>query len=151
MKPPPLQNFQFNLKISLNVGRPSRLNPLGISNNHAWSEYGYMFWNLTFWCSLRRRPSPFSSLLGMFLLRNVPSGEERPLFSQANLRVRSIRKSGFRFKNPDFGFAIEREIRKRISTLRYLLLDFHLYRLIGKSEKGFEKLSLRTALLHAHA
>ena len=28
---------------------------------------------------------------------------------------------------------------------------FHLYRSVGKSEKGFEKLSLRTAVLHAHA
>ena len=65
--------------------------------------------------------------------------------------VRSIGKSGFRFQNPDFGFAIEREIRKRISTLRNLFLDFHFYRSIGKSEKGFEKLSLRTAVLHAHA
>ena len=54
------------------------------------------------------------------------------------------------FENPDFGFAIEREIRKRISTLRYLFLNFHFYRSIGKSEKGFEKLSLRTAVLHAH-
>ena len=65
--------------------------------------------------------------------------------------MRSIGKSGFRFSNPDFGFAIEREIRKQISTLRYLFLDFHFYRSIGKSEKGFEKLSLRTAVLHAHA
>ena len=32
---------------------------------------------------------------------------------------------------------------------RYLFLDFHFYRLIGKSKKGFEKLSLRTAVLHA--
>ena len=55
------------------------------------------------------------------------------------------------FQNPDFGFTIEREIRKRISTLRYLLLDFHFYRSIGKSKKGFEKLFLRTAVLHAHA
>ena len=55
------------------------------------------------------------------------------------------------FENPDFGFAIEREIRKRISTLRYLFLDFHFYRSIGKSEKGFEKLCLRAAVLHAHA
>ena len=30
-------------------------------------------------------------------------------------------------------------------------LDFHFYRLIGKSEKGFERLSLRTAILHVHA
>ena len=35
--------------------------------------------------------------------------------------------------------------------LRYLFLDFYFYRSIGKSEKGFEKLSLRTAVLHAHA
>ena len=35
--------------------------------------------------------------------------------------------------------------------LRYLFLDFHFYRSIGKSKKGFEKLSLRTAVLHAHA
>ena len=46
---------------------------------------------------------------------------------------------------------MEREIRKQILTLRYLFLDFHFYRSIGKSEKGFEKLSLRTAVLHAHA
>ena len=65
--------------------------------------------------------------------------------------MRSIGKSGFKFKNPDFGFAIEREIRKRISTLKYLFLDFPFYRSIGKSEKGFKKLSLETALLHAHA
>ena len=57
----------------------------------------------------------------------------------------------FRCQNQDFWFAIEREIWKRISTLRYLFLDFHFYRSIGKSEKGFEKLSLRTAVLHAHA
>ena len=43
------------------------------------------------------------------------------------------------------------EIRKRISTLRYLFLDFHFHHSIGKSEKGFEKLSLRTVVLHAHA
>ena len=46
---------------------------------------------------------------------------------------------------------MEREIRKRISTLRYLFLDLHFYRSIGKSEKGFENLSSRTAVLHAHA
>ena len=46
---------------------------------------------------------------------------------------------------------MEREIRKRISTLRFLCLDFHFYRSIGKSAKGFEKLFLRTAVLHAHA
>ena len=49
------------------------------------------------------------------------------------------------FQNLDFGFPIEREIRKRISTLRYLFLHFHFYRSIGKSAKGFEKLFLRTA------
>ena len=37
------------------------------------------------------------------------------------------------FENPDFGFAIEREIRKRISTLRYLFLDF-----VGIPLKGNE-------------
>ena len=62
-------------------------------------------------------------------------------------RVRSIGKSGFRFQNLDFGFPIEREIRKRISTLTNLFLDFHFCRSIGKSEKGFEKLSLRKAVL----
>ena len=62
----------------------------------------------------------------------------------------SIGKSGFRFENPDFGFAIERDIRKRISTLKYLFLDFPFYGSIGKSEKGFEKLSSGTAVLHEH-
>ena len=38
--------------------------------------------------------------------------------------VESIGKSGLRFENPDFGFEIEREIRKRISRLGYLFLDF---------------------------
>ena len=57
-------------------------------------------------------------------------------------RVRSIGKSVFRFQNLDFGFPIDREIRKRISTLTNLFLDFHFCRSIGKSEKGFEKLSL---------
>ena len=61
--------------------------------------------------------------------------------------MRSIGKSGFRFQNLDFGFPIEREIRKRISTLTNLFLDFHFCRSIGKSEKGFEKLSLRKAVL----
>ena len=50
-------------------------------------------------------------------------------------RVRSIGKSGFRFSNPDFGFAIEREIRKQISVISYLFLDFRFYHSIGKSEK----------------
>ena len=42
---------------------------------------------------------------------------------------------------------MEREIRKQIS----LFLDFPFYGSIGKSEKGFEKLSLGTAVKHAHA
>ena len=37
-----------------------------------------------------------------------------------------------------------------ISTTEIYVLDFHFYDSIGKSEKGFEKLSLRTAAL-AHA
>ena len=49
-----------------------------------------------------------------------------------------------RTRNPKPDFSAE-------IILRYLFLDFHLYRSIGKSEKGFEKLSLRTAVLHAHA
>ena len=35
--------------------------------------------------------------------------------------------------------------------LRYLFFDCHFYPSLGKSEKGFEKLTLRTAVLHAHA
>ena len=35
--------------------------------------------------------------------------------------------------------------------LRYLFLFFFCYGSIGKSEKEFEKVSLRTAVLHAHA
>ena len=71
--------------------------------------------------------------------------------SENTITYHSTLKGCVRLGNPDFGFAIEREIRKRISTLRYLLLDFHFYRSIGKSKKGFEKLFLRTAVLHAHA
>ena len=33
----------------------------------------------------------------------------------------------------------------------FCFLDFPFYRSNGKSKKGFEKLSLRTAVLHAHA
>ena len=46
---------------------------------------------------------------------------------------------------------MEREIRKRISTLKYLFLDFPFYRSIGKLEKEVGKLSLGTAVLHALA
>ena len=35
--------------------------------------------------------------------------------------------------------------------MRYLLLDFYFYCSIGKSAKGFEKLSLTTVVLYAHA
>ena len=58
-----------------------------------------------------------------------------------------------RLGNPDFGFAIEREMRKRISPPRnpcsgwisirksnYGFHGFPFYRSIGKSEKGFAKL-----------
>ena len=58
-----------------------------------------------------------------------------------------------RLGNPDFGFAIEREIRKRISpprnpssgwiSVKKSKSGFHgfpFYRSIGKSEKGFTKL-----------
>ena len=55
-----------------------------------------------------------------------------------------IFKSGFRIcnrtRNPKTDFNAEISV-----------LDFHFYRSIGKSEKGFEKLSLRTAVLHALA
>ena len=53
-----------------------------------------------------------------------------------------LRNVDLDFENPDFEFAIEREIRKRISTLRYLFLDFLSFRflfLFWKFEKGFEK------------
>ena len=68
-----------------------------------------------------------------------------------------LRQLGFiRLINLDLDFRI------RISDLqsnaksenvypKYLFLDFPFYRSIGKSEKGFEKLSLGTAVLHAHA
>ena len=57
----------------------------------------------------------------------------------------------FKIRILDLQSNAKSKIRKRISTLRYLFLDFHFHRSIGKSEKGFEKLSLRTAVLHAHA
>ena len=49
--------------------------------------------------------------------------------------VRSIGKSGFIFWNSDFGFAIERAIRKWISTLRYLFLDFHFWKTVLKNSR----------------
>ena len=77
------------------------------------------------------------------------------------MHIRSDRTARIAEKNILYGLsrncrrnkakAIEREIRKRISRLKYLFLDFHFYHSIGKSEKGFEKLSLRTAVFHAHA
>ena len=57
----------------------------------------------------------------------------------------------FKIRILDLQSNAKSKIWKRISTLRYLFLDFHFHRSIGKSEKGFEKLSLRTAVLHAHA
>ena len=79
--------------------------------------------------------------------------------SERHPGLRSIGKSGFRFWNPDFGFAIEREIRKRISpprnpslgriSIRKSKSGFHgfpFYRSIGKSEKGFAKLFSWTAV-----
>ena len=39
------------------------------------------------------------------------------------------------FENPDCGFAIEREIRKRISTLRYMFLDFLFTVRLGNPKK----------------
>ena len=49
--------------------------------------------------------------------------------------LREIRpQGGFQLRNPNPDF-----------------LDFPFCRSIGKSEKGFEKLSLGTAVLHAHA
>ena len=51
----------------------------------------------------------------------IPSSPARFLFFSIIfiIRVRSVRLGSL-----DFGFAIEREIRKRISTLRSLFLDF---------------------------
>ena len=76
-----------------------------------------------------------------------------------NFRFRSIGESGLRFWNPDFGFAIEPEIRKRIWPLRnpssgwisikkskFGFHGFPFYRSIGKSEKGFAKLFSWTAV-----
>ena len=60
--------------------------------------------------------------------------------------VRSIGKSGS-------GFRICNRTRnpKTAFNAAIFVFDFPFYRSIGKSEKGFEKLSLGTAVLHAHA
>ena len=55
-----------------------------------------------------------------------------------NSGVRSIGKSRIGFENPDFGFAIERKIRKRISSLRYMLLDFLLTVRLRNPKKDLE-------------
>ena len=121
----PLSPFQFNVTISLNMSAgPQDLIPWEFRIIKHGVVRIYVLELHILLQPAKTAISPFSSLLGMFLLRNVPSGEEKPLVSQANLRVRSNRKSGFRFKNPDFGFAIEREIRKQISMLRYLFFRF---------------------------
>ena len=52
--------------------------------------------------------------------------------------VRSIGKSGIRFENSDFGFAIERKIRKRISSLTCMRLDFLLTVRLGNPKKDLE-------------
>ena len=65
------------------------------------------------------------------------------------MRVCSIGKSGFRFQNPDLGFAIEREIQKRISTLKKSVFGFPFYRSIRKSEKGFETVLKNSSLARA--
>ena len=55
--------------------------------------------------------------------------------SENEFHLREIRpQGGFQLRNPNPDF-----------------LDFPFHRSIGKSEKGFEKLSLATAVLHAHA
>ena len=58
------------------------------------------------------------------------------------LGVCSIGKSGFRFQNPDFGFAIKRQIEKRISTLRNLFLDFLFTVRLGNPKRDL-KLTVR--------
>ena len=52
--------------------------------------------------------------------------------------MRSIGKSGIRFENSDFGFAIERKIRKRISSLTCMLLDFLLTVRLGNPKKDWK-------------
>ena len=63
-------------------------------------------------------------------------------------RVRSIGRSGFRFK---IRFRIYNRTRNPKTDfteimLRHLFLDFHLYRSIMKSEKGFEKYSTKSEI-----
>ena len=80
--------------------------------------------------------------------------------------AQSTNKSGFpkwtqpRRWNPfsDFAFDRKYEIRILKSKSRFpnrtqpeIYVLFFFYRSIEKSEKEFEKLSLRTAVLHAHA
>ena len=69
-----------------------------------------------------------------------------------------LRQLGFvRLANLDLDFKIRisdlqsNAKSENVTTPKYLFLDFPFYRSIGKSEKGFEKLSLGTAVLHAHA
>ena len=60
------------------------------------------------------------------------------------LKVCSIGKSGFRFF-PDFRFAIKREIEKRISTLRYLFLDFLYTVRLGNPKRDFKLTVLKNS------
>ena len=65
-----------------------------------------------------------------------------------------IRKSGFRFSYPDFRFCNPTKnpktgFKAEISPLRFAFFPFFFF-FFRKSEKGFEKLFLRTAVLHVH-
>ena len=67
-----------------------------------------------------------------------------------NSGVRSIGKSGIRFENSDFGFAIECKIRNRMSSLRYMLLDFLLTVRLRNPKKDLKNCPKKKAVLHAH-
>ena len=80
-------------------------------------------------------------------VRTLPAG----VHSARRLGVRSIGKSGFGFSKS--GFRISNRTRNpktdfnaEISVFGFSFLPFD-----WESEKGFEKLLLRTAVLHAHA
>ena len=81
-------------------------------------------------------------LCAIFIQRQVRTG------CQMREKLRVLRrhqtwpigKSGFWFRNPDFGFTTKRKIKTRIWTLRNMSLDFLSFGFIGKSaENGFEK------------
>ena len=60
-----------------------------------------------------------------------------------SLWVPSIGKSGFQICNQTRNLKVD--FNAEISVF-----GFPLFHVIGKAKKGFEKLSLRTAVLHAH-